>query len=142
MLNTILEASENFCIHQMHEKYTINNVISKKRTLIAYMDIEIKIAQKHRIYLALEKSFIQRLANLFLEEDESTEETLVDMLLETLNLIAGSAKVIAQERDINSFTISTPKFLKSGVFDINYDETKSLTIKDGDMIIAIKELNG
>lgn len=36
MLTTIAKATENFCIHQIREPHTINDTISKKRTLIAY----------------------------------------------------------------------------------------------------------
>jgi chemotaxis protein CheY-P-specific phosphatase CheC len=140
MLNTIIEASENFCIHQIAQPHETNDTISKKRTLIAYIDIETKMAKKHRIYIASESNFIQRIAKLFLEEDESDEDTLVDMLLETVNLIVGSAKVIAEESNGNQFVISTPKFLKSSIFDLEYDEVKTIKIKDDEMIIAIKEL--
>jgi len=142
MLNAIIKASENFCIHQIAEPHEVNNTISKKRTLIAYIDIETKTADIYRVYLASESNFIQRVAKLFLEEDDSDEETLVDMLLETVNLIVGSAKVIAEEADINPFVISTPNFLKSSIFDLEYDDIKTIKINDDEMIIAIKELNG
>jgi len=142
MLKTIIEASENFCIHQIAEPHDINDEISKKRTLIAHIDIEAQAGTKHRVYIGSEVDFIQKVAKLFLEEDESDEETLIDMLLETVNLIVGSAKVIAEDTNDNQFTISTPNFLKASVFDFEYDEVKSLNIKDDKMIIAIKEING
>jgi chemotaxis protein CheY-P-specific phosphatase CheC len=141
MLKTIIEASENFCIHQIAEPHEINDVISKKRTLIAYIDIETVKDTKYRVYLGSETSFVQRVSKLFLEEDESDEETLIDMLLETVNLIVGSAKVIAEETNNNPFNISTPKFLKASTFDLEYDEIKTIKIKNDEMIIAIKELN-
>lgn len=140
MLNTIVTASENFCIHQIAEPHETNDTISKKRTLIAYIDVETKTAQTHRVYIASDTNFIQRVAKLFLEEDESDEETLVDMLLEMANLIVGSAKVISEEINTNPFVISTPNFLKSSIFDLEYDEIKIITIKDDEMIVAIKEL--
>lgn len=140
MLNTIVKASENFCIHQIAQPHETNDIITKKRTLIAYIDIEAQRNKKYRVYIASEPSFIQRVVKVFLEENASNEETLVDMLLETVNLIVGSAKVIAEETDENPFVISTPNFLKSGIFDLEYDEVKTIKIKDDEMIIAIKEL--
>ena len=142
MLKTIIEASENFCTHQIAEPHEVNDEISKKRTLIAYIDIETEEDKKYRVYLGSEAGFTQRVAKLFLEEDESDEETLIDMLLETVNLIVGSAKVIAQRNSNEEFTISTPHFIKIDIFDLDYDEIKSIKIKDDEMIIAIKEING
>jgi chemotaxis protein CheY-P-specific phosphatase CheC len=142
MLKTIVEASENFCIHQIAEAHEVNDEISKKRTLIAYIDIETKEDKKFRVYIGSESGFAQRVAKLFLEEDESDEETLIDMLLETVNLIVGSAKVIAQKNSNEEFSITTPHFIKIDTFDLDYDEIKSIRIEDDEMIIAIKEING
>lgn len=142
MLNTIIKASENFCIHQMAESYEINDEISKKRTLIAYIDIQTSRDKNFRVYIGSEEGFTQRVAKLFLEEDVSDEETLIDMLLETLNLIVGSAKVIAQDDNNEAFTIGTPHFIKVDLFDLEYDEIKNIKIQNDDMLIAIKEING
>ena len=80
MLKTILKASENFCIHQIRAPYEIVNGVSQKRTLIAYIDIETQESTKFRVYVASEYSFMQRVSKLFLEEDESDEETLIHIL--------------------------------------------------------------
>ena len=140
MLKTIIQASENFCIHQIREPYVISDVINKKRTLIAYIDIEAQDGKKHRVYIASDEDFMQRISKLFLEEDESDEDTLIDMTLETTNMIIGSAKVIAEEADENPYTISTPHFEKIDHFDFAYDEAKIIKIENDEMIIAIKEL--
>lgn len=141
MLKTIIKASENFCIHQIRLPHTINETISKKRTLIAYIDIDTNDSKKYRVYIASEHGFIQKVSKLFLEEDESDEETLIDMLLETTNLIVGSAKVIAEEENENPYTINTPHFEKIDSFDFLYDDAKSIKVEDDEMIIAIKELD-
>ncbi len=141
MLSTIVKASENFCIHQIRIECTVNTKISKKRTLIAYIDIDAQVGRKYRVYIAAQESFIQRVSKLFLEEDESDEETLIDMALETTNLIVGSAKVIAEEENINPFTISTPHFIKIDAFDFEYDDVKVINVENDEMIIAIKELS-
>ena len=142
MLKTIIEASENFCIHQMRVPHKLIDSESKKRTLIAYIDIDTDDGKKHRIYLASDTNFMQRISTLFLEEEESDEETLIDMLLETTNLIVGSAKVIAEEANINTYTINTPHFVKIDIFDFKYDQSKIIQIEDDEMLIAIKELDG
>lgn len=142
MLRTIIEASENFCIHQIRESHEVNDGNIKKRTLIAYIDIDTQDGSKHRVYIASDEGFMQRVSKLFLEEDESDEETLIDMTLETANLIIGSAKVIAEEADINPYTINTPHFEKVDIFDFEYDQAKVIKIQDDELMIAIKELNG
>ncbi|MFA6136560.1 MAG: chemotaxis protein CheX [Sulfurimonas sp.] len=141
MLKTILQASENFCIHQIRLPHKIIKSIPKKRTLIAYIDIDTHDNKKYRVYIASEHGFIQKISKLFLEEDESDEETLVDMLLETTNLIVGSAKVIAEEESENFFTINTPHFEKIDVFNFAYDDARAIKVQGDKMIIAIKELN-
>ena len=141
MLTTIEEASKNFCIHQIRAPHEIHDGVSQKRTLIAYIDIDTQSGAKHRVYIASDKAFMQRVSMLFLEEDESDEETLIDMTLETANLIIGSAKVIAEEEQTNPFTIQTPHFEKYGEFDFEYDAAKLITVEQDELMIAIKELN-
>ena len=141
MLNTIIQATENFCIHQIRVPYEINDNISNTKTFITYIDIEMqKETKSYRVYLGICKNFAQRISTIFLEEDESDEETLMDMTLETVNLIVGSAKVISEESK-NPFVIKTPHFEKIGVFDFPYDEAKLVQIENDKMIIAIKELS-
>ncbi len=142
MLKTIIEATENFCIHQIRVPHEISDTVIKTRTLIAYIDIEMqKEVKSHRIYLGATPSFAQRVSTVFLEEEESDEETLIDMMLETANLIVGSAKVIAEESNINPFIIKTPHFEKNDIFDFEYDQVKVIKIQEDEMIIAIKELD-
>jgi len=141
MLKTIITAAENFCIHQIREKHTLSDNINQTRTLIAYIDVETLDSKKHRVYLGAAQGFVQRVSMLFLEEDESDEETLMDMTLELSNLIIGSAKVIAEEENENPFTIGTPSFEKNDIFDIEYDQAKVVMIENDEMIIAIKELD-
>jgi hypothetical protein len=140
MLRTIIEASKNFCNHQIDVPCEVFDDLSQTRTLIAYIDIETLDNKKYRVYLASDLNFMQRVSKLFLEEDESDEETLIDMTLETTNLIVGSAKVIAEEAQENPYVIGTPNFLKIDIFDFEYDQAKVMKIEDDEMIVAIKEL--
>jgi len=141
MLQTIIKASENFCIHQIRTLHETKDEIGKDRTLIAYIDIETLENKKHRVYVASDFNFMQRVSKLFLEEDESDEETLIDMALETTNLIVGSAKVLAEEAQTNPYTIGTPQFIKIDIFDFEYDQAKVIKIENDEMIVAIKELS-
>lgn len=140
MLPTILQAAENFCKHQIGLPHTIAEMSDKKRTLIAYIDIETKCGIKHRTYLGCDDVLIQHIAEIFLGEESSDKETLTDMLLETTNMIIGSAKVLAEESDVNPFTISTPHFLKEDYFTVPYDGIHTVQVANGEMVIAIKAL--
>jgi hypothetical protein len=140
MLTTIEQATENFCIHQIRTNHTISDGISKENRLIAYIDIDCESGAKHRVYIASDKAFMQRIATLFLEEEESDEETLIDMLLETTNLIVGSAKVLAENAKKNLYTINTPHFEKIGLFDFEYDSARTVMVENDLLSIAIKEL--
>ncbi|MFT5661066.1 MAG: hypothetical protein ACI9TV_001712 [Sulfurimonas sp.] len=140
MLSTIIQASENFCIHQIRVPHILCDEISKTRTLIASIDIETASGEKHRVYIASDSKFMQRVSNLFLEEDDSDEETLIDMTLEIANLIVGSAKVIAEEENSNTYIIGTPSFKKFDSFDFEYDQVKTIKIEDDILIVAIKKL--
>ncbi len=140
MLEPIIVAAENFCIHQLRVKHKLSDELTQTRTLIAYIDIETSDSIKHRVYLAAQENFIQRVSMLYLEEDESDKETLTDMILELANLVIGSAKVLAEEEDKNPFTISTPNFEKLDIFDYEYDQSKVISVENDEMILAIKEL--
>lgn len=140
MLNIIIEASKNFCIHQIRAPHEVHDNVTEMRTLIAYIDIETQNSTKYRVYIGASPSFAQRISTLLLEEDESDEDTLVDMILETANLIVGSAKVLAENSGESSYTMSTPHFEKIDNFNFEYDTAKVLKVEDDEMIIAIKEL--
>ncbi len=142
MLDTIKEAAENFCIHQIRQPHELKDGSTDKRTLIAYIDIDTQDNKKHRVYIASDKEFMQRVSKLFLEEDESDDETLKDMTLETANLIIGSAKVIAEETSDTPYIIGTPQFEKIGAFDFDIDESKTIKIGDDELTVAIKEIDG
>jgi CheY-specific phosphatase CheX len=140
MLKSIEEAAQNFCLHQLQKKCILQEEPLQDQAFIAYIDVEANAKTSHRIFLISEKSIIQEVAQLFLEEQESDDETLQDMLLETTNLIIGSAKVIAQEKN-ESFDIQTPHFYKYGKFDETYDQAQTFVLDDGKFSIALRELH-
>ncbi len=139
MFNTILKAAENFCIHQIRSEHTVNEASTDLRTVIAYIDTKSEHSSTYRVYVACDEVLIQQLSELFLGEDESDEETLIDMALETANMIVGSAKVLASEEEDIHFNISTPHFVKIDPFDLECDEKRLIEVNGQSMIIAIKE---
>lgn len=140
MLHTIQEAATNFCTHQIGTSCEIGSANTPKKALIAYIDIFAHDKSTYRVYIIPDNNFIQRVSKIFLQEDESDEETLKDMTLETANLIVGSAKVLAEEAGI-TYTIGTPHFEKIGTFDFDYDELRAMHIDNDVLTIASKELN-
>lgn len=140
MLSYIEEAAQNFCLHQLGEHSEITEGISTKRTLIAYIDINSSAAKRYRAYIASDYPFMQKVSKLFLEEEQSDEQTLIDMTLETANLIVGSAKVLAEQQQ-NTFDIQTPFFEKIDQFDCVYDVAKTIQVDGGELTIALKELD-
>lgn len=139
MLPIIVEAAENFCKHQIRLPYERCELSSEKRTLLASIDIETPEGP-HRAYVGCEAELIQLIAEIFLGEDESDEQTLNDMLLETANMIVGSAKVLAKEAYEQSFTIATPFLVPEEFAQIQPDAFQCIGVDGGAMLIALKRL--
>ena len=139
MLSIITKAATNFCEHQIKKPYTFKTTIPKMRMLIASIEI-VENEKPHTVYVALSKELVQDVCEIFLFEDESDDETLQDMLLETTNMIVGRAKVLAQdENDTKVFNIKTPLFLETKRFNYLCDGMKRISLKNGNILIAIKE---
>ncbi len=140
MLSFITQAAENFCIHQIRIPHTVHPHLPKTRTLIAYLDVTSEDGSAFRTYIGCDPTLIQHVAELFLGEESSDEETLRDMLLETTNMVIGSAKVLASESSEFAFSISTPHILENAEFSMPLDEYCTIAVADGEMGIAIKAL--
>lgn len=139
MLNVLFRATENFFIHQIRALYQSDDSFSKMRTVVAYIDVNASSGLQ-RVYVATSFGFAQRVSTLLLEELESDEETLVDMVLELTNLIVGSAKILAQESGLQYHMQTTPVLEKIGFFDLPHDCAKTLKIDDDEITIAISLL--
>lgn len=141
MLPIIVEAATNFCLHQIRLPYDFVTESSKKRTLLAYIDIETANGDTHRAYIGCDVMLIQTIAEIFLGEDESDEQTLIDMLLETTNMIVGSAKVLAGELYETTMTIATPFVLSyEEIASLQLNEVQCIGINGGEMTIALQRL--
>jgi hypothetical protein len=140
MLPIIVHAAENFCLHQLRLPYQRISTSTKKRTLLAYIDIEAHDGTFHRVYIGCDDTLMQIIAETFLGEEESDEQTLIDMLLETTNMIVGSAKVLAEESYETSMSIMTPFFVSDGISESDAEEIQHLEVETGEMMIALKRL--
>lgn len=140
MLSFIIQAAENFCIHQIQSPHVIVPLLPQKRTLIAYLDIKESNGVQHRAYIGCDDILLQYITEIFLGEETSDQETLRDMLLETTNMIVGSAKVLCEESSSNPFTISTPHFHANDHFTIDTEEHQTFHVANGEMLIALKAL--
>lgn len=138
MFPIIVEAATNFCTHQIRLPYTLTSHPPQKRTLFAYIDIEAN-GSPHRAYVGCDSSLIQTIAEIFLGEEMSDEETLSDMLLETTNMIIGSAKVLAEAYE-TSVTIATPFFVSDEIPLDQPDTIQCIDINNGEMTLALKRL--
>ena len=140
MLPIIIQAAENFCLHQLRLPYERTADISQKRTLLAYIDIEVDDGSLHRVYVGCDDILIQIITETFLGEEDSDEQTLIDMLLETTNMIVGSAKVLAKELYETSLTITTPFLASENSDKTILDNMQWIKVDHGDLMIALKRL--
>ena len=138
MFKSVISATENFLIHQIRVPYKTVMEIANSRVIFTSIDIQIQNKSKYRVYLACESALIQKITKIFLEEDDSDKETLIDMALETTNLIIGSAKVIEEEKNQNQCTIATPKLDK---FDMNFKEFTTFDVQGNKLSIAIRKID-
>ncbi len=139
MIEYISSATENFFQHQMGTTCNLAVHDNKVRTVIAYIDVNSVTSSKHRVYIAIQEPLLQEITELFLGEDSSDEQTLIEMSLETSNMIVGSAKVLAEDSS-NGFTIETPFSIGVESFDVEYDEQRTFKINNNIFTVAIKEL--
>lgn len=140
MLPIIVHAAENFCQHQLRLPSQRAQSPLQKRTLIAYIDVETNESEQYRVYIGCDAELLQTITKTFLDEDESDEETLINMLLETTNMIVGSSKVLAQESYDTSLTIATPFFLSENLENESIHEKHCIAIENNTMLIALKRL--
>ncbi len=141
MLPIIVEAAENFCLHQIRLPYTLSDQFSEKRTLLAYIDVETANQETYRTYVGCDETLIQTIAEIFLGEEMSDEQTLSDMLLETTNMIVGSAKVLAGEAYQSVMSIATPFLVSSDEDQTDrLDAVQHINVNGSELTIGIKRL--
>ncbi|NPA66284.1 MAG: chemotaxis protein CheX [Epsilonproteobacteria bacterium] len=141
MFESIVEATKNFCIHQIgSEAEIIDDTPPEGKTLVVRIDIQTQTDDKFRIYLASDRNFVQNVAQIFLDEEKSDTETLHDMALECINLIVGSAKVIASQKELH-FNIETPHLQEMERFDIEYSKSVTILCNNNKLFIAMQKID-
>ncbi len=140
MLESIIEATLSFCQEQLglEAKVTQANP-PKDGSLLASIDVTTKNDEKYRIYLIAQREFVQKVAEIFLGEENSNEETIIDMAMECTNLIVGSAKVIASQKGID-FTIATPKIGQFDDITKEFDLTQKIECSNTSLYIALTKI--
>lgn len=107
LMNTILHKAI-FSFFETMLEYT-PTLTNKKpiNALVAYLPLS---APYHTAYIKTTKQALNRLSEQFLFIDDPDEEMVADLTREVINIIAGHAKIVAQEKGI-TFSIQTPTFL-------------------------------
>ena len=141
MFNTIIKAAENFCIHQIREPYILTQDTIVKEGLVTFIEINIE-DDKYKISISYDINIANKITMIFLEEENSDEETLIDMVLESTNLIVGSAKVLAQDEHNLFFNIGTPNFNKKERLKTIENQFQTILIGESSFTIAYEQIDG
>lgn len=139
MLSIVVQAAENFCFHQIRLPYRLLDTVEEIGTFLAFIDVQDDEGST-RVYVGCNSKMLQIISRIFLEEDESDHETLSDMLLETANMIIGSAKVLAEELHDLSVTIATPFHISADEARFDAENMQFIEVSDGTMMVALKRL--
>jgi hypothetical protein len=139
MVSIILQAAENFLRDQIQLVPEKADELSQLRTVIAFIDVKMDDGAVKTVYLGFNEALLKEIVSVYLFEDEADEQTIIDMALESTNMIVGSAKVLAEQAEKEHFMITTPEFKAIEEFqNCQCSEFSVLnTAKEG-LIIGIK----
>jgi hypothetical protein len=140
MLEVIIQSAKNFAQHQMEGNLVDDDIQNSEPLFISYIDVTLDGGDIKRVFIGCHKEILEKLAYIMLFEENCDDEVLRDMMLETANLVIGSAKVLGAESYDVHFNISTPHFEKISPFDLDTDEMKILSLDSKPMILASKSL--
>ena len=106
MIDYITKAAEHFIEHQIRAEYASVPVFTSANSVSTYIEILID-SQTQKVFLTYDKELLQRIATIYIMEENCDDKTLEEMALETTNMIVGSAKTLAAEDECH-FNIKTP----------------------------------
>ncbi len=139
MISLIVEAAENFLQNQIELKTEKTDTLSQVRTVIASIDVKMDDGETKSVYLGFNESLVKEIVSVYLMEDDPDEQTMIDMALESTNMIVGSAKVLAEEAQKEHFMITTPKFKAIETFNnCKCSQLSVLKTPKEDLVIGIK----
>jgi len=139
MVSIIIQAAENFLRDQIQLVPKEADALSQLRTVIASIDVKMDNAEIKTIYLGFNEALLKEIVSVYLFEDEADEQTMIDMALESTNMIVGSAKVLAEQAEKEHFMITTPEF--KAIEEFQHSQCSEFavlnTAKEG-LVIGIK----
>lgn len=139
MISVIVKAAENFLQNQIQLKTELTDTLSQMRTVIASISIKLDNGEVNTVYLGFDEALLKEIVSVYLCEDEADEETMIDMALESTNMIVGSAKVLAEQAEIEHFMITTPEFKAIEEFqNCQCSEFSVLNTSKEGLVIGIK----
>jgi len=138
MIKIITQAAQNF----LNNDLELSTVPCDELVDEGYISLitATTIKDKHEVYISCCSDFLRIISDVMLFDDDPDIATMDDLNKELNNIIIGSAKVLAEQQELASFTISTPISLGEKKFDIDYDTSATLSIDDKRLTIAIKRL--
>jgi len=129
-------AVENFFLHTLE---IACQALSQEAVENIYTT-QIKITNLDREYdffLCMREPLLQILSQKLLLEDNPCQDTLIDLLNESANLIVGNAKVLWEEAEGAELSLATPEY--QGYFEKSFSKEfdKKMFFKAGDEPIMI-----
>ena len=135
MINLISTAAKNFLNEQIELKSEENHESSETRTFIASIEIELDNGETQKVFLCYDDALLRAIVDVYLGETEPDEQTLVDMALESTNMIVGSAKMLSTTKD--HFNIKTPIYEGDTRLEVTCSEEHTLFTDKDNLHIAI-----
>ena len=109
MIDVLAKATENFITHQLRETSNKDSETYKDKKHQSTIDLIASNATQKAYFYYTDK-FIQTVSHALLCEETTDEAALTDLINETTNMIAGSAKIVASESDATNFDIGIPTY--------------------------------
>jgi len=139
MVSIIIQAAENFLRDQIQLVPEGADTLSQLRTVIASIDVKMDDGEIKTVYLGFNELLLKEIVSVYLFEDEADEQTMIDMALESTNMIVGSAKVLAEQAEKEHFMITTPEFKAIEEFqNCQCSEFSVLNTSKEGLVIGIK----
>ncbi len=135
-----ISATENFFLHTLQMQAKVEARDSAEEiytTLITLCSEDVE----YHFFLCMHESMLQKMAAELLFEDNPDQDTMIDLLNESANLIIGNAKVLWEESEPKiELKLTTPQY--QGYFEKNFskefDQRIFLKAEDEAVMIGIK----
>lgn len=122
MVNTIgyiEKAVENFFISTLEVGCQEANQESVEDIYTTKIQIT-NFNKEYSFYLCMGEPILKKLASQLLFEEEPSQDTIIDLVNESANLIVGNAKVLWEEAEGAELTLTTPEY--QGFFEKSFSK--------------------